>query len=636
MNFLLICLMFRSPADFPDTCGSSLTWQKLQFYFQTAADEFQKPMPEIAINRRELNYYGDGKYRLKTFDYLIDQPLSAGPFMQVMAQTLVDYADSLWFLMYYPWARIDAGVRRGFITRPGPAVRIAQAQIPDRRRQLIELLTSRLGSEKVDLATWPDSLVTGMLLVIAEILNSRQWLKQATVNLTKSDLDSVANIFKNAGEEGFDNRFLERLIAQTDFQALSAGAVDLGYGLEDALEYFKNLRTTSAIDFNTNLGRIAVGTVFDNQYDHAPYLLIIDPAGDDDYVNVGVADPDHSVSIVIDLAGDDQYSGLVGPGTGVAGYGIIIDQNGNDSYRSEQAGLATGIFGLGLIQDQCGDDFYYCNRDGQGAGLFGAGILADLAGDDEYACFQCSQGFGYVRGCGILLDVQGNDLYTALDDTILYASVQTAEHNASLAQGVGFGVRADFTDGHSLAGGCGILVDGQGDDQYDCGVFGQGCGYWFGAGFLVDLGGADQYHGVWYTQGASAHFAFGGLLDQSGNDQYCTAINMGPAAGHDFSLGVLFDISGDDRYSGGGLALGAGNANGMGLLADFDGNDQYHLTSDNSLGFASRSGPAGLREYMRCIGLFFDGAGADVYPDTVARDRTRWRRSGPVGIGIDF
>lgn len=635
VNFWL-GLILIAQSDSINALDRTELWSRLNYYFQTAADEFQKPVHEMAIDRRGLNYYGDGKYRLKTFDYLIDQPWQTGPFMQVMAQTLIDYADSLWFLAYYPWARIDAGVRRGLIARPGSAARTARAQVPDDRRQLAERLTSRLAAEKLNFASWPDSLVTGMLLLTAEILNSRQWLEQATANLTKSDLDSVVRVFKNTGEDGFDNRFLERLIAQVDFPSLSAGAVDLGYGLEDALGYFGNLRITSAINFNTSLGRVAVGTVFDDHYDDGPYLLIIDPAGNDDYVGAGVADPDHPIAIIIDLAGDDQYSGPIGPGTGMAGYSLIIDQNGNDSYRSEKFGLATGIFGLGLIQDQRGNDFYYCDRYGEGAGLFGAGTLADLAGDDEYVCFQCSQGFGYVRGCGILLDVQGNDLYSARDDTVLYASAQTAEHNTSLAQGAGFGIRADFTDGHSLAGGCGILVDGQGDDQYDCGVFGQGCGYWFGVGFLVDLGGADQYHGIWYTQGASAHFAFGGLLDQAGNDEYRTEINMGPAAGHDFSLGVLFDISGDDRYSGGGLALGAGNANGMGLLADFSGNDHYCLTADNGLGFASRSGSAGLREYLRGVGLFFDGAGADSYSDAAARDRTRWRKSGPVGIGIDF
>jgi hypothetical protein len=207
-----------------------------------------------------------------------------------------------------------------------------------------------------------------------------------------------------------------------------------------------------------------------------------------------------------------------------------------------------------------------------------------------------------------------------------------------LAQGFGFGIRADFTDGHSLAGGIGILVDGMGDDRYDCGVFGQGGGYWFGAGFLADLGGRDEYRGIWYTQGAAAHFALGGLLDRSGDDTYRTEINMGPGAGHDFSLGVLFDLEGDDRYEGGGLALGAGNANGMGILADFQGDDEYRMSGTDGLGYANRANLGGMRDYMRCLGFFFDGAGSDTYPQPSAADQCHWTLpgSGPDGIGIDF
>ena len=73
-----------------------------------------------------------------------------------------------------------------------------------------------------------------------------------------------------------------------------------------------------------------------------------------------------------------------------------------------------------------------------------------------------------------------------------WAQVQSKEHNTSMCQGVGMGRRADYTDGHSWAGGVGMLVEGGGDDTYSCSVFGQGCAYWYGVGLLVDKAGADQ------------------------------------------------------------------------------------------------------------------------------------------------
>ncbi len=639
MNALLIYVaLICAVPPAPDTVAPGSRWETLRSYFETTGEDLDRDPADFVIDRADLDFYGYGKYRLKTFDFLVTQPSKTGPFMEVMARTLVDNADSLWFLMFYPWARIDEGVRRGLIERPEPAARAALDRINDIKRELADVLVTRLGAVDPDVRGLNDSAAAGMLLVVREISNSINWIRQSQAGVSADLIDSVLTGLVTEQEDGLDNRLLERMIDHTDFKSLASGAMDLGYILQTALGYLRDGDITTPVAFDTRYGRIAIGSRQDDVYARGPYSLIIDFGGDDDYTGAGVTDPRHPVSIVIDCSGDDRYHGRIGPGSGIAGFAVIIDEDGNDSYISERIGLGTGIFGLGLIMDRAGDDFYSGDLYCQGAGLFGGGVLADLAGDDEYACFQCGQGFGFVKGCGILVDRSGDDVYAARDDTVRYPSAQSAIHNSSLAQGFGFGIRADFTDGHSLAGGIGILVDGMGDDRYDCGVFGQGGGYWFGAGFLVDLGGRDEYRGIWYTQGAAAHFALGGLLDRSGDDTYRTEINMGPGAGHDFSLGVLFDLEGDDRYEGGGLALGAGNANGMGILADFQGNDTYRMSGTDGLGYASRANLGGMRDYMRCLGFFFDGAGADTYPLPAAADQCHWTLpgSGPDGIGIDF
>jgi hypothetical protein len=613
-------------------------------FMEAAAKKMNCQVADLRIDPADLDFYGSGKYRLKTFDFLATEPLKVAPFTRVMARTLLGNADSLWFLAFYPWARIDEGVRRGLIARPDKAVVDSLTKITDLRKELGTILRVDYGAVTPDLHRLSDSLVAGLYLVLSEVANSIKWIRRGKAGLLASEIDSIVNGLIAEREDGLDNLLLERMIDKTDFKALAAGAMDLGYVLPAAIPYLASGRLSSPVSIETKYGKIVIGSASDDKYDRGPYLFVFDDAGNDEYVDAAITDWNHPVSVIVDLKGDDRYRGRIGPATGIAGYAFIIDGNGDDSYISEKIGLATGIFGEGVILDRAGDDFYSGDLYAQGAGLFGAGILADLDGNDEYACFQGGQGFGFVKGCGVLVDRTGDDKYAARDDTVRYPSPQTPEHNASLSQGMGFGVRADYVDGHSLAGGVGILVDGSGDDRYSCGVFGQGCAYWFGAGFLIDMEGDDEYEGTWYVQGAGAHFALGVLLDSCGSDRHILTMSMGIGAGHDFTLGCLFDYEGDDAYEGGALSLGAGNANGMGLFIDFQGDDEYRTRDGSNLGFATVASRGGLRDYMKCIGLFFDGSGNDRYREDFSGNRKFWIQEPNLKpyldaekhIGIDF
>ncbi|MFN4181915.1 MAG: hypothetical protein ACK4G3_01715, partial [bacterium] len=204
------------------------------------------------------------------------------------------------------------------------------------------------------------------------------------------------------------------------------------------------------------------------------------------------------------------------------------------------------------------------------------------------------------------------------------------------------GKRADYIDGHSLAGGVGILVDGKGDDEYSCGVFGQGTSYWYSIGILYDAEGNDIYKGMWYVQGSTAHFGFGILVDISGDDRYEAKMNMAQGAGHDLGIGILYDISGNDTHFAPNLSLGSGNANGIGLFIDSSGSDSYQVSSQTSLGRAAGVKDS-LRQWMRTIGIFLDlGDGEDTYSGhPEARNKAIWKLPGTnelpseLGIGID-
>ena len=144
----------------------------------------------------------------------------------------------------------------------------------------------------------------------------------------------------------------------------------------------------------------------------------------------------------------------------------------------------------------------------------GVGALIDLEGDDEYDCVEQAQGLGGTLGAGLLIDVKGNDTYVARDDgnvSALYLGQSVA-----MAQGCGYGRRADIGDGYSLAGGVGILLDGAGDDRYHAQVWSQGCAYWWALGILEDRGGNDTYRNGKYSAGAAAHFAIGVCVDLAG------------------------------------------------------------------------------------------------------------------------
>jgi hypothetical protein len=478
-------------------------------------------------------------------------------------------------------------------------------------------------------------------------LDNDFFLKQALKDFDKDkDRKKLFEYFINDSADY--NDFVEELAETLDFNRLMAGAEDfaeLARRMADSLTpaNFPDKK----IEIKTRCGLVVVGSTGDDDFEYlVPPLLIVDGGGNDTYKISGYPD-EYPLSIIVDLAGDDRYlsSDSTRPGIGgaVLGVALVIDKKGNDLYQGQNLTQGAGLFGVGAVLDYEGDDIYTARHYSQGCGAFGVGILSDSTGSDSLYCYTSSQGFGHTRGCGLLLNFEGNDRYVAEDSLIFNPSPQTAEHNASMAQGVGFGRRADYIDGHSWAGGVGILCDSRGDDIYSAGLFAQGCAYWFAVGMLLDGGGNDVYDGVWYVQGAGAHFAVGYLDDFAGDDRYNAAMNMAVGAGHDFTVGFFNERDGNDTYRVPNLSLGAGNANGIGIFYDHHGDDIYDTRGGTTLGRANAS-DSGPRRYLGVFGIFVDGGGSDRYNENYATDNSRW--IGPksdsenpnpyeIGVGID-
>ncbi len=469
-----------------------------------------------------------------------------------------------------------------------------------------------------------------------------------------------------------------RLCETTDLAYLGYATVVWLRYLEYALQVFHAAggaavvsgRAIDTFRLATPLGDILIGGTDDDDH-RAPAFLTVDLGGNDRYApgfgaSLSLASP---VAVLLDLSGDDAYldpayraerdaaaggeiaqtsaegsasSGAavasssargtdgdaVVPafGAGVFGLGALCDLAGDDTYAVRESGLGRGCFGSGLLIDYAGNDSYDGGRWTQGAAHGGIGVLLDLAGDDRYSCAQQSQGLGGTLGTGLLLDLAGQDRYTARDDGNI--SELYLGQSVAMSQGCGYGRRADLGDGHSLAGGFGLLIDGAGDDEYHAQVWAQGCGYWWGVGILEDRAGNDSYRNGKYSSGAAAHFAIGVHVDLAGDDLYNidndTAKNQYQGHARDGSLGIFVDGDGNDSYGLRTHCAGSGDLGAIGVFWDRRGDDQYHYTADQvgtdpwaqtpPLGSTTQYEPfRSFRDELPVYGIFLDTGGADSY-----------------------
>jgi hypothetical protein len=369
---------------------------------------------------------------------------------------------------------------------------------------------------------------------------------------------------------------------------------------------------------------------------------------------------DHSGNAGQSVARDVQKECARAPiAAGILGCGIFYSAGArNNEYRTGHWGLGAGLFGLGAMVDEGGDDTYKMASCGEGAAYFGAGLLLDAAGDDAYALAEGdSQGFGGPGGIGVLADRSGNDTYYAEPDAVKAGRADYHSKDrvaANMAQGAGGGRRGDLTDGHAWAGGLGALLDVDGDDTYTAGNFTQGIGYWYGTGLLWDGGGGDTYTSVYFTQGSGAHFAVGALIDESGDDRHVLEHNAGAAYGFGWDVVNAFLIdrgAGNDRYEGKIISIGVAEVRSNAFFLDEGGDDTYVLDA-GALGFGdvderdeytTPKRTAAFGYHLAQVGVFLDLGGKDRYlrrpgdglehqPDPDARDGATWhvRRRDPA------
>ncbi len=641
----------------------------------TAPDALDEALSAAGLTRADLGWEARGwwerypqdiPYKLRHFDDLCAEPTAVVPFIRVMGATLAQTlapemvsgkkgergAGALFRAVH------DLGVNKRY-----GATRAFSANLTAERTPLAAALletwrahgrSTRFVSfgqespypvvekelERICAGVPPE--VSGILgKLVLDLLDARDWAERAFRSVDLETRRQIAARLDLGAEE-------------TDALEYEPAMDDAAHAWDEASLWYAGLKTVEALDvarlaladtipdlagsgsigklhlsIETPSGLIVVDGTGRGSIDlpESGAFLVVDLGGDDRYSGpAGASSPTNPLGAALDLGGDDLYEAADGAfGAGITGVGVLVDAGGHDRYRARTLGEGAGHFGLGALLDLDGNDRYELGYSGQGAGFFGIGLLVDLSGGDTYTLWSDGQGFGGVAGVGVLADRTGDDVYEAVTDPAVTGRASYhSELNIAVsdAQGCAMGRRGDGSDGHSWAGGLGGLLDGSGNDRYTAGNWAQGCGYWFGTGFIWDGSGDDEYRANGWASGSGAHFCIGAVVDESGDDLHSVAQNWGPAFGHDFTVAVLYDGSGDDRYECGNEGVGHSINRSVALCLDGSGDDHYaFLTGGRRPGltnfdarFLDRKATSVYWTESTSVGLFLDAGGVDEYP----------------------
>ncbi len=632
-----------------------------------------KPM---GYSYEEMLGYIPGEFRMRMVENLFRDTFCPSEYAGLLSNNLIAYAKEPAQLSYILWGQLDARAAREWAV-PKEKGDWGVAGIPKgaRPQSVIDFVLkvpkgskSGLNVEGLDTAT--QTLIARILVAVDK---AQPWLEQA--NGLKSgrfgpgkQANRSRQVFYDLVTSPYYGDVNDDTIVVRNREAYDAMRLwDANYSAFGTAEFLRRFdvamaeyngaqKSTQNAAFKTivvesRLGRIAIGGVGPDSLKNAD--IVIDLGGDDHYSG-SIATPSSSqtnVGLVLDLGGKDTYDGSALDGNvacGFFGVGMIYDVSGDDIYRVRNGGLGFGLFGTGMLVDLAGNDLYEAKKGwAQGAAYAGVGLLLDHSGNDKYRTICMSMGFGGTLGMGALVDLAGNDDYFTADKG---NESKAWGRTVSMALGCGYGRRNDSGDGHNQGGGIGIVVEVAGDDTYHTGVFSLGSGYWWGAGLFEERGGNDTYRSAGYSLGSGAHFAVGSFVEMEGNDRYNDRPDAGSgtaAIGRDGSVATCFDLAGDDIW--GNIGGGFTNLNSYSLFWERQGNDTYKRMEavDPANPATTVYGYSAIfpqmlnfRDRKPSIAVFLDTNGTDEYDKrmSVGNDKQWQVPNGPMfwGYGRDF
>jgi len=393
----------------------------------------------------------------------------------------------------------------------------------------------------------------------------------------------------------------------------------------------------------TAAGTILVGGRGPNVYDldaleHV--CAVIDVGGDDVYKE-GTVSAKRPVLVIVDLAGNDTYRGTKPgiQGAAIGGVSLLVDVAGNDTYQAQDVAQGACLAGVGILIDHAGNDSYRGLRRAHGSAMGGLAVMVDRAGDDRYHAALYAQGFGGPLGFGLMDDLGGNDHYYA--GGLYLDGYKDTPGYSGFSQGVGSGPRGVAN------GGIGVLLDGGGDDVYQCDYFSHGGGYWFAVGIARDFGGNDRrlgstrlaYDGkprqekvfLRWGMGWQAHYGLGFVIDDEGDDVYGGTI-VGLGFSWDIGVAAILDFQGNDQYLTRVVAQAQGKEAALGIIFDVGGDDVYAGPETGKVPAKVSYHP--MPDCGGNFGFSVNYGGTDTYNDEVMSD-VYLKRASPTGFLID-
>ena len=639
-------------------------------------DALDEALDLVGMKRADLGWQPKGwwarfpahiPYKLRSFDSLFAEPLDTVPFTRALARAAQEHLDPatlndklargghLYNAVHSLGVDPKFGGIRGYAANltaePTPLDQaiLTLMRAADRPTSFVTFDSAspypKLQDDLAEaVAAIPEDAQPILGRLVLNIVDAHRWAELAFRNVDHGKRSVVARRF-NIGQEQVDAldycpEFDD--VAQTwDEASLWYAGGKLVQAVDEARVALAGLTDVQpfAFDWETPWGWIRIRGNGADQVDGTDALLIVDLGGDDGYTGpVAASTADRPIGILLDCGGNDRYR-ATGPaqGAGMCGIGLLVDTAGDDVYEAQRYAQGVGQFGMGVCADLGGNDTYFTAYSGQGCGYFGIGLMLDCHGNDSYKLYADGQGLGGVAGVGVLADRNGDDTYEAVRDAKITGrpSYHSPDEDITVsnAQGCAMGRRGDGADGHSWAGGLGALLDSAGNDRYTSGSWTMGTGYWFGTGILHDGGGDDEYSGVCYSQATGAHFAIGVLIDEGGNDRHLAEAtgNMCIGWGHDFVISLLLNVDGDDTYTVKENGISYSINRSFTAVIDTGGNDTYTGKPDNRPGMAMpdarfRFDDTGVGTYFAdatSLALFLDVGGQDTYW-TGQSNNTHW------------
>jgi HEAT repeat protein len=571
--------------------------------------EINKALQAQGVTEKELGFEKkwatDSFYRLKIVTDIMDEPLKMPDYLDKSVQLVDSLKDKIVPELVYLSKQLD--------------IDISDNEVRD--------LSQAIAIEITKFGKAPD--ITD--LIIASYKVADKYLKQSIKNLKQDEITTLlieapvlwsdeedtlmglkGALHREFGIEVDTSKKIEldtllEIIKKIDRHALALSGLSIAIGADKILNEIAKLPTSSMTKMNAPGIK---GSVYSYRETEWGKVVI---GSEEDNVYEG------DYALIVDIGGNDTYKGRTGAAVGILSnpFSVAIDLNGDDLYDAPKTlfNFGTGLFGCGILIDMKGDDTYKGFHNSLGAGLFGTGVLLDYEGNDIYSAGCFSEGAGNF-GIGILTDIKGNDSYRAYEYCQAFSSTW------------GYGLLSDLE-------GCDLYYAG-GEYKHtpllkdDYRSMAQGFSIGFrptasgGIALLYDKSGQDFYNAGAFAQGCSYWYSLGMLFDGEGNDFY-NATEYAQGAGIHLSNGILVDRSGDDHYhSRLGPAQGEGHDFAVGILIDKKGNDSYMTSGGQGIGLTNS------------VGLFIDEEGNDVYAineKNFGQGMANWSR-GFLGIGI--